>query len=856
MSDLFISYASDDKGRVQALAQVLERKGWSVWWDRRIPVGRSYAEVIEEALDASKAVVVVWTATSVKSQWVKNEALEGLNRMALFPVMLETVKIPLEFRHVQAARLMDWQPEQDHAGFNQFIDDLIGVIGAPMVKSLGTPTSPPKQTPEPETGLLQGAVRAVLVSGNNNLSALTLSMGTLEPAFAGSTTDYTVNVASDVTSVSISMTKADTDAVLSGIVTVGSGTATGQATLLLNGPGTVTPAVFTVTAPNGNSKTYRIMVNRAALSGNNNLSALTISHGSLSPAFNASTLNYAVDVASTVTSMTVTPKPQHASADMTVNGQVTDSGQARTIVLSGPGSSTLINIVVTAPNGIQKTYTVNISRAALSGNNNLQSVHISPGTLVPSFSANSSAYTVNVGDSVTSVTLTPTLQDDNSSITINGQATGSGQARVISLGPAGTGTEIGITVIAPNGNARAYLITVSRAAFPEVAEVEQEPERYEQQLPATVTGAMSRDSSVSAPSITGATERAVVDSGFAPAGEGHLNESTGVRQSTDSFPYLPIGLSLLVAIGALVYFLLFSQGFHPVTRDVAPYQLPVQSPSPRTEVTTPPPASEPKQPAATATQERFAVKQRAVSAKTITGKDGAPMVLVPAGEFMMGSREEAESIYKDERPAHAVYLDAYYIDQYEVTIARYATFLHETKRSEPRYWSDEVLDQHGGKPVVEVDWSDATAYCAWVGNRLPSEAQWEKAARGTDGRTYPWGNEAPTPKLVNFWKGYREKFFEQGLTIVGGYEAGRSPYGVYDMAGNVWEWTADWYEESYYSRSPESNPKGPLSGQYRVLRGGSWNQADDNVRSTIRGKNPPSYRSNYIGFRCVQDVPK
>lgn len=151
MSDIFISYSSEDKSRVQDLARALEQKGWSVWWDRRIPVGRSYADVIEEALDASKAVVVVWTSTSVKSQWVKNEALEGLNRRALFPVMLEAVKIPLEFRHVQAARLMDWQPEQEHAGFDQFIDDLTGVIRAhsnaviqppPVTQSQATPHAP------------------------------------------------------------------------------------------------------------------------------------------------------------------------------------------------------------------------------------------------------------------------------------------------------------------------------------------------------------------------------------------------------------------------------------------------------------------------------------------------------------------------------------------------------------------------------------------------------------------------------------------------------------------------------------------------------------------------------------------
>ncbi|MBS0151154.1 MAG: SUMF1/EgtB/PvdO family nonheme iron enzyme [Nitrospira sp.] len=133
MSDIFISYASEDRSCAKSLAHALERKGWSIWWDRRIPIGRSYDEVIEEALDGSKAVVVVWTQTSVKSQWVKNEARKGMRRGVLFPVMpLEEVKIPLEFEHLQAAHLMDWQPEQDHAGFDQFIDDLAHKIGAPV----------------------------------------------------------------------------------------------------------------------------------------------------------------------------------------------------------------------------------------------------------------------------------------------------------------------------------------------------------------------------------------------------------------------------------------------------------------------------------------------------------------------------------------------------------------------------------------------------------------------------------------------------------------------------------------------------------------------------------------------------
>lgn len=243
------------------------------------------------------------------------------------------------------------------------------------------------------------------------------------------------------------------------------------------------------------------------------------------------------------------------------------------------------------------------------------------------------------------------------------------------------------------------------------------------------------------------------------------------------------------------------------------------------------------------------------STKTITGKDGAPMVLIPAGEFTMGSREEEKSADKDEQPAHQAYLDAYYIDQYEVTTARYAKFFKATNRPQPEYWSANVVSDHGRKPVVGVDWNDAAAYCTWAGKRLPTEAEWEKAARGTDQRVYPWGNEAPNTQRANFK--HCCDFKDYGaLTDVGSYEAGKGPYGTYDMAGNVWEWVADWYDVKYYSKSPARNPIGPLSGESRVLRGGSWFNEPLYVRSASRGRAVPTKRHNAIGFRCAQDVPK
>lgn len=167
MSDIFISYASEDKGRVQALARALEGKGWSVWWDRRIPAGKSFDEVIHEALKTARSVVVVWTNTSVKSTWVKNESRSGLRRNILFPVMLlDEVEIPLEFEHLQAAHLMDWQPGQEHAGFDQFLEDLAGVIGvpssvavqpSPVIQTLAPLPAPTSPTPEAEESLSKSA---------------------------------------------------------------------------------------------------------------------------------------------------------------------------------------------------------------------------------------------------------------------------------------------------------------------------------------------------------------------------------------------------------------------------------------------------------------------------------------------------------------------------------------------------------------------------------------------------------------------------------------------------------------------------------------------------------------------------
>jgi formylglycine-generating enzyme required for sulfatase activity len=239
----------------------------------------------------------------------------------------------------------------------------------------------------------------------------------------------------------------------------------------------------------------------------------------------------------------------------------------------------------------------------------------------------------------------------------------------------------------------------------------------------------------------------------------------------------------------------------------------------------------------------------------ITGKDGAPMVLIPAGEFLMGSPDgEGE---KEEHPQHRVYLDAYYMDKFEVTVSRYAEFMQSTGRRAPDYWDQRRPGTHDHFPVVGVDWDDAEAYCLRAGKRLPTEAEWEKAARGTDGRMYPWGNEGPIPRLGNFGKQHSTtNVYFEFLEPVESHEAGKSPYGLHHMAGNVMEWTADWKDDEFYAKSPERNPTGPLRGTAKVIRGGAWPDGPDHVRSAYRYLAfQPRLRLVYIGFRCAQDRP-
>ena len=228
--------------------------------------------------------------------------------------------------------------------------------------------------------------------------------------------------------------------------------------------------------------------------------------------------------------------------------------------------------------------------------------------------------------------------------------------------------------------------------------------------------------------------------------------------------------------------------------------------------------------------------------------DGSEMVSVPAGEFEMGT----DNGYEWEGPEHTVYLDSYYIDKLEITNAQYRDCVENgpcLKLEKTAYIDDPEYDQH---PVVNVNWHWARTYCKWAGKRLPTEAEWEKAARGTDGRNYPWGDEVDCDQAQ-----YKEC---GGQTIpVGSLPAGASPYGALDMAGNAWEWVLDEWQEDYYTVSPLENPQGPTDpGNVReihVFRGGSWSEPGELIRSTYRTWYETGAQYYNLGFRCVMDPP-
>ena len=276
------------------------------------------------------------------------------------------------------------------------------------------------------------------------------------------------------------------------------------------------------------------------------------------------------------------------------------------------------------------------------------------------------------------------------------------------------------------------------------------------------------------------------------------------------------------------------------------------SPTRMPDTPTPTLAVTPTPPTPTLTATNTAAPSPTLAPTMVSGMDGMALVYVPAGKFLMGSAVSDTFAQKNEQPQHSVTLDAFWIDRTDVTNAMYTQCVSAgacqkpkaiVSKTRPDYYTNA---QYGNYPVVFVTWDDAKAYCAWAGRRLPTEAEWEKAARGTDGALYPWGNQP-----FDDTRGALQPTATD-TTPVGSYPAGASPYGALDMAGNVWQWVADWYAADYYANSPAQNPTGPANGTLHILRGGSWDVVRSYVRAAVRDSYQGSITYEQIGFRCAK----
>ena len=243
------------------------------------------------------------------------------------------------------------------------------------------------------------------------------------------------------------------------------------------------------------------------------------------------------------------------------------------------------------------------------------------------------------------------------------------------------------------------------------------------------------------------------------------------------------------------------------------------------------------------------------------------VVLVPAGLFVMGSTKQVDRLaYRSEMPQRQVYLDAFEIDKYEVTALQYLKFVLATDRSpllDWRYDGGNFQEAMAHHPVMHVSWYEADAYCRWAGKRLPTEAEWEKAARGEDGRINPWGNQIAGLSRANFGRSglsgpVRDRperlLLYPPIISVDKYDNAASPYGVHQLIGNVAEWVADWYDKDYYRSAPDRNPKGPERGSQKAFRGGGWIDSTTTMRAAMRNGTDPNTKMNWLGFRCAKEI--
>lgn len=348
---------------------------------------------------------------------------------------------------------------------------------------------------------------------------------------------------------------------------------------------------------------------------------------------------------------------------------------------------------------------------------------------------------------------------------------------------------------------------------------------------------------------------------------------SGRRESKHAIPVVPLLVLLLLGIGTLVGIILLVSSSGSISGLInqsigflaasVPTSTSLENAQPTGTTPDLPASTEISGPASAVPTLPLAFQAGATSASPV---DGATLVYIPAGEFWMGSTEVEAGPKVDQLPRHRVYLEAYWIDRLEVTNGLYGRCVEAGACQAPVRTASTTRESYfgnpdyAGYPVIWISYNDAANYCRWAGRRLPSEAEWERAARGDQGTSlYPWGSREPDGELANFcdtncsfeWRAPSIDDSFADTAPVDLFSAGASPYGLLNLAGNVWEWVLDYYSPDYYSNSPFENPTGPLSGVERVLRGGSFENSAIDIRSTNRYFFAGDAATSSFGFRCA-----